>query len=96
MFVRSEQVLWTELDGQVVLLGLQRGRYYETNALGAAIWELLDEPRSASDIVDRLVSRYRVEPKRCADDLARFLNDLQSAGLIVPAEPANSPTPPLD
>jgi hypothetical protein len=86
MVARNQSVLWTELDGQVVLLNLESGRYFEVNALGSVIWRLLEEPHSVPDIVEHVVSRYRVDRERCESDLLTFLGDLSAAGLIVGRE----------
>ena len=90
MFARTDHALWTELDGQVVLFSLQRSHYYEVNAIGGVIWRLLDEPRSASDLVDHVVSQYRVERGQCAHDVGRFLDDLIAAGLVTHAVSASA------
>jgi hypothetical protein len=85
---RNQNVLWTELGGHVVLLSVEGGRYYETNAMGGAIWRLLEEPSSIPAVVDHVTTHYRVDRDRCSRDVVSFLGRLSDARLVFGVEPA--------
>ncbi len=52
-----ESALWTELDGQFILMNVEDGAYFEVAGVGEAIWRMLsDAPRSEAEIVDHLVA----------------------------------------
>ena len=80
---RVPDVLWTQLDGQAVLLNIASSRYYQANQLGRVIWESLETPRRIADVVEHVVSRYRVDHERCRRDVMAFLTRLHDAGLVV-------------
>ena len=88
MISRNPSTVWTKLEGNVVLLNVELGRYFEANALGSLIWELLDEPRTAADIVERIVARYRVDREQCHADVSKFLAALAESGLLAREEAA--------
>jgi hypothetical protein len=88
MIARNKSILWTELDGQVALLDVDAGRYYEVNKLGSVIWYFLEEPRSVSDIVTHIVSRFRVDQARCETDVNSFLAALGKIGHVEQVETA--------
>ena len=44
---------------------------------GAALWQLLGEPRTMHDLSHDLAERYDVDPQRVADDIAPVLAELQ-------------------
>lgn len=90
MIARNKGILWTELDGQVALLDVDGGRYYEVNKLGSVIWHLLEEPRSISDIVNHIVSCFHVDKVRCETDVNDFLGKLSKVGLIAGATSSES------
>lgn len=71
-----------------MLLSVERGRYYETNVIGGAIWRLLEEPSSVSGVVDHIATHYRVDRDRCSRDVMRFLAQLSDAQLILGVESA--------
>lgn len=80
---RVPGVLWTQLEGQAVLLNLASSRYYEANPLGRVIWESLETPQYVAEVVERVVSRYRVDRDRCRHDVLGFLTKLHAAGLVI-------------
>lgn len=79
---RDPAVPWTAIGEQVVMLSVAGSRYYETNAVGAAIWTLLEAPRSVPEIVDHVVARFRVERAACEADVRSFLAELGERGLL--------------
>jgi Coenzyme PQQ synthesis protein D (PqqD) len=86
MISRNPSTIWTKLDGKVVLLNVELARYYEANTLGSLIWEQLEEPCTADDIVERIVSRYRVDREQCQADVSKFLDSLAQVGLLAGKE----------
>ncbi|MDI1266249.1 MAG: PqqD family protein [bacterium] len=71
-----------EFNDEVVLLQLDRGRYFGLQTVGAAIWNGLAEPRPIADICDDVLAQFDVAPTVCKDHVIKFLTRLQSVGLI--------------
>ncbi len=88
MISRNPSIVWTKLEGKAVLLNVELGRYYEANAVGSLIWELLDEPCTIADIVERIVARFRVDREQCQADVLNFLEALAESGLLARKEAA--------
>lgn len=81
-FTRAPTALWTELDGQFLLMSVESGAYFEVAGIGSAIWHLLEDPRSEAEIVDHVTQRYRVDHETCARDVRAFIERLLAAGMI--------------
>lgn len=79
---RSEGILVSEIDHEVVMMSVETGTYAGLDAIGSEIWRLLESPCRVSEICDRLVERYEVERDRCEGDVLAFLNELASDGTI--------------
>ncbi len=77
----SEQAS-SDLKGEAVILNLKSGAYYGLNAVGSSIWNLLQEPRTVSEIRDTLLAEYEVDPKQCDRELLALLQQLEAEGLI--------------
>jgi hypothetical protein len=75
---RSEEVLTSEVDGEVVMMSIEQGTYSGLDGIGSEIWRLLESPLKVSEICDRMVARYDVEKDVCEKDVLAFLNDLAS------------------
>ena len=82
VFERNSNALWTELDGQIVLMNIENGAYFEMAGVGGAIWSFLESPRSEAEIVDNIVAHYRVERPACEQDVRAFLNKLLAAKMV--------------
>lgn len=70
------------LGGDAVVLDMQSGKYFGFEAVGARIWELVQQPRKVSEIRDVVLSEYDADPAECERDLLAFLQQAQEAGLI--------------
>jgi Coenzyme PQQ synthesis protein D (PqqD) len=78
----KKDVVFRELEGEMVLLNLGTGVYFGLDAVGTRIWALIDGQRSAVDIVATLTEEYDVDPRTCAMDVERFLEDLRRNDLV--------------
>lgn len=76
------EALFTEVDGEAVLLDLRSGQYYGLDALGTRIWTLLGEHRSLAAVREALLAEYDVEEARLQADLETFVKSLVDAGLL--------------
>ncbi len=68
--------------GEAVLLHLESGAYHELNPIGAAIWDLLDGHRSASQITDEIRAQVDDPPDDLCDVVTGFLAYLRQRDLI--------------
>ena len=72
----------TDLDGEKVMMNLERGEYFMMNEVGSRIWEIINEPMNVKSIVDALRSEYEVDEETCKDTVIEFLGRLNNADLI--------------
>lgn len=80
--VATERQLSTTLGDEVIILGLDDSQYYGLSGTGARIWELVQTPRTVSDLLTALTAEFEVDRERAETDLAALLADMQSRGLI--------------
>ena len=72
----------SELGDEAVILNLDSGVYYGLNEVGARVWELIQQPRSFSELLSALLEEYDVSLEACRQDLTAILMDLKSANLV--------------
>ena len=72
----------TDLDGEKVMVNLEKGEYFMMNEVGSRIWEIISEPINVKGIVDTLRSEYEVDEETCKDTVIEFLGRLDYADLI--------------
>ena len=81
-FERAVALMEAELGDELVALHPARGQCFGFNPVAATMWQLLKQPRSATEIEAELAKIYEVEEAQCHDEVADLLIDLQARGLI--------------
>lgn len=79
---RSETPVFAEVDGEVVLLSVSNGRYYQVGPVGTAIWKMIERPCSVRSICERLQERFEVDEERCRTDVLAFLHEMLEDDLV--------------
>ena len=51
----------TDLDGEKVMMNLEKGEYFMMNEVGSRIWEIISKPINVKDIIETLRSEYEVD-----------------------------------
>lgn len=82
MQIRTENVVWQELDGELVLMDLDRSVYLATNATGTMLAKLLTEDRTRDQLADHLVDQFAIERERALFDVDAFVVQLQEKKLL--------------
>lgn len=72
----------TDLDGEKVMMNLDKGEYFMMNEVGSRIWEIINGTMNVKGIVDTLRSEYEVDEETCKDTVIEFLERLNNADLI--------------
>lgn len=82
--VTAEQdLLVSNLAGDLVLLNLADGVYYGLDLVGAHIWGLIADPKSVREIVDDVTAYYDVDVPQCEAEVLAFLGDLVTHRLVL-------------
>ncbi len=81
-FAIAEDVVWTDLGDEAVLLKLDRGIYFGLDQIGARIWALMADGRSREEIPDIVATEYEVSFERVDHDLEELIGELSREGLI--------------
>lgn len=79
---RSPDPVSSEIEDDLVILSVERGRYYGTELVGQRIWSMLTEPMLVESLCDALMQEFDVERPDCEQDVLAFLGQLQQEGLI--------------
>lgn len=77
-----DDVVFHDLQGEVVILNLNTGVYFGLDRLGTRIWQLVQRHGSLRKVLEALVEEYEVTEARCASDLLEFVTRLREEALI--------------
>ncbi|MQP68589.1 lasso peptide biosynthesis PqqD family chaperone [Niveispirillum sp. SYP-B3756] len=80
---RADGLLTADVDGELLMMSVEQGRYFNLNSVGSRIWELLAAPVAVDGLVDALTAEYDVAPDEARREVERFLGALRKRGLLV-------------
>ncbi len=80
----APEVLFQEVNGEIVLLDLEAETYFGLNESGAMVWRLLQEERDVEQIIAHLLTEFDAEPETVAQDVHELLQQLADARLVSP------------
>ena len=55
---RNPEIDATDLDGEVVMMNLEKGQYFMMNEVGSRIWEIINEPIKVSSVINKLLEEF--------------------------------------
>jgi hypothetical protein len=79
---RREGVASQVVNGEAVLLDIERGEYFSLNFVGSRIWELCDGTRSATEIVSVIYEEFDVAKDVITADTQEILDELEKEKLV--------------
>jgi|SRR5450432_508049 len=85
------RVEFTDVEGEIVALDLERSVYLALSGTGALLWRLLYDGASPEELCRALVTTYSIDVSVAEADVEAFLGELESAGLIEQAKAPGTP-----
>jgi hypothetical protein len=79
--VTASQVA-SRVGDELAILDLDRTIYYGLDAVGARIWELIQEPTALSAVLKAMVAEFEVDEVTARADLLALIDDLLAQGLV--------------
>ena len=86
-FTLHPKIVSETIDGEVIILNLDRGRYYSLTLAGTAAWEAIGRAASGEEIVQELLARYDGARSEVEDAVHQLLDELRREELILPLPP---------
>lgn len=80
--LREEGLNWREIDGEVVVLDIERSHYLNLNATGCVLWLLLAEGATKRQLVVKLMQQFDVDEPTAREDVQTFLTSCRANGLL--------------
>lgn len=93
---KAPAVVSETIDGEVIVIHLERGSYFSLRGSAAELWALVEHGLSADELPMALAARYPSAPcEEVAKEVARFVEELREEDLVTDADRAPAPAPDL-
>jgi len=80
---RKIDILTSNLDGEKVMMSIEKGEYYGLGKTGTFIWDNIENPIKIKVLIELITKNYNIDKNKCFDDIAPFIMDLIEKELIV-------------
>lgn len=82
MKLRTGDLTWRTIDGDLVILDLRSSTYLTTNASGAILMKELTQERTDTELVACLVDSFGISETQAQSDVQSFIEALDAGGLL--------------
>lgn len=72
----------TDLDGEKVMMDLDKGCYLAMNEVGTRIWDIAEETKTIKEITSVLLNEYEVDEETCMKQVITFVQQLVDSHLL--------------
>jgi len=80
---RNKDLVSTDLDGEIVLMSIERGNYYGLERTARRIWELLDTPTSLDALCTTLSREYAAPVDVIEADVRQFVAKMAQESIVI-------------
>lgn len=86
-YVRSDSVVSRVIAGETLIVPVRKGvgdlaSIYSLNPVASAIWQVIAQPRSATEIVHIIEQEFEGDREQIERDVEFFLWDMRSVSLV--------------
>lgn len=76
--------MFSDVDGEVILMSLESGSYFSLNEVGSEIWQRLtdDKPIGIQVLLDELMEIFDVAADECASSTLAYIDQLVDLGIV--------------
>jgi len=87
MLVRSQSVVARVIAGETLIVPVRAkvgdlSSIYSFNGTGTLIWKLLEHPKTVRQLADAIANEYEVVPEQAERDVAEFVGEMRTVGLV--------------
>jgi len=81
----TQEIIWREVDGEVLILNTSNGYYFSLNGTAAEIWRYLlqSEGKGLEEIAQLLTLRYNVDKQQALGDVDGLIRELRDEGIVI-------------
>jgi hypothetical protein len=80
---RNGEILHAPVGSEeAVMMNVTAGRYYGLNAVASRIWELLETPKTITELCAQICEEFDVDAQTCEAAVLKFVQDLIDNGIV--------------
>lgn len=81
-YIRNSQTLSGRLSDELVMMDINKGKYFSLNKVATRIWDLLEKPLDLKELCEILEKEYEVDEELCQKEVKEHLVEMIKFGLV--------------
>lgn len=77
-----ENIVWRDVDNEVVILDIESGNYFTLDGVGRMIWKHLADGNSIADTTEAVINEYDVSEENAKSDIEGLIEQLKEEKII--------------
>jgi hypothetical protein len=79
---RSPAVLAAEVQGEIVMMSIEKGQYFGLDDIGSDIWKRIEPPCSFTALIDGLADAYAADRATITNDVRLLLGRMAEQDVV--------------
>ena len=85
-YVRNSKTISGRLLDEMVMMDIEKGKYFSLNPVATRIWDLLEKPMGIDELCTLLRAEYEVEDEQCLTEVTGHLREMMKLGMVMETE----------
>ena len=81
--INVPKIVHETIDGETVILNLEKGNYYSLLGIGVNIWGLMENDATMGSIIEKICNNYQGERGDIDVAINKFVSELMQEGLVI-------------
>ena len=81
--INIPNIVQDNIDGEVVIVNLQKGYYYSLIGTSADIWDSIISGLNLNKIIEKIIQKYEGEPEQIIQSVQEFIRQLEQEEIII-------------
>lgn len=82
-YSRNNETISGRLQDELVMMDLEKGKYFSLNPVATHIWDLLEKPLSIDELCGLLMEEYEVGEEQCCSEVGEVLEEMVRLGVVL-------------
>ena len=80
--VRNSDLISTDMDGETVMMSVEKGKYFGLSGVGPFLWENMEEPVELDILRQRVFDNFDIDDETSRTDVLEFVGRLLEDELV--------------
>ena len=81
-YIRKKDTISGRLHDELIMMDIDKGKYFSLNPVATSIWEILEQPLSIANLCEKLLEAYDVEAEKCKLETEAYIQEMVQLGFI--------------